>query len=47
MEVKRGHAWDNPDTWGMLFLMYDLPKRCFFRSCKILLCIYGLGHSIV
>lgn len=32
---KRRHAWDNPDTWGMFFLMCDLPKRWFFRSCKI------------
>lgn len=34
VEVKRGRAWDNPDTWGMFFLMYDLPKRWFCRSCK-------------
>lgn len=35
MEVKRGHGWDNQDTWGMFFLSYDLPKRWFFRSCKV------------
>lgn len=26
MEVKRGHAWDNPETWRVFSLMYDLPK---------------------
>lgn len=47
MEVKRGHAWDNPDIWECYFLRMIYPKGDYLEVVKYLLCISGLRQGIV